>query len=311
MRDQEGSMSNRLAWAFALSAAIFVLELVGGLISGSLALLSDAGHVFGDALALGLSWFALRLAARPASAKATFGYHRVGIMVALINGTTLIVIAALIFREAYQRFFAPPEIGTTELLAIASVGLVANLAMAGLLRRGRRESLNIKSAWLHVLGDGLASVGVIASGLIIKLTGWNYADPTMSALIGLLILLGGLRVLREAGSVLLELPPRGLDLEEVARAMESVPGVLDVHDLHVWAITPQLIALAAHVRVEDQPLAATAGVCTALQARLRKLGIGHTTLQLECQGCGEGQTFCHRLEPLEEERASLGEEGLR
>lgn len=304
-------MTIRLTWALAISATIFVLELTGGLISGSLALLSDAGHLFGDALALGLSLFALRLAARPANAKATFGYHRVGILVALINGTTLIVMAVLIFREAYQRFFAPPEIKTTELLAIAAVGLIANLVMAGLLHRGRRHSLNIKSAWLHVLGDGLGSVGVIASGLIILFTGWNYADPLMSLLIGLLILFGGFRVLREAGSVLLELPPRGLDLEEVAREMGSVPGVLDVHDLHVWAITPQLVALAAHVQVEDQPLAAAAAVHAALQERLQELGIGHATLQLECHGCAEGRTFCHRLEPLEEEMANLREEGLR
>ncbi len=290
-------MTIRLTWAFGIASAIFVLELVGGFLSGSLALLSDAGHLFADVLALGLSLFALRLAARPANAKATFGYHRVGIMVALINGTTLIVLAALIFREAYQRFFAPPEIQTTELLAIASVGLAANLGMAFLLRRGRRTSLNIESAWLHVLGDSLSSVGVIASGVIIKFTGWNYADPLVSSLIGLMILLSGLRVLREAGSVLLEFPPRGLDPEEVIREMESVPGVLDVHDLHLWAITPQLVALAAHVRVEDQPLAASGEICAALQARLRGLGIGHTTLQLECHGCAEGRTFCHRLEP--------------
>lgn len=293
-------MSARLAWAFGISAAIFVLELVGGLISGSLALLSDAGHLLADVLALGLSLFALRLAARPANAKATFGYHRVGILVALINGTTLAVMAALIFREAYQRFFAPPEIKTTELLAIASVGLAANLAMAFLLRRDRRQSLNIKSAWLHVLGDGLASLGVLASGVVILFTGWNYVDPLISVLIGGLIIIGGLRVLREAGSVLLELPPRGLDLEEVVHAMESVPGVRDVHDLHVWAITPQLVALAAHVRVEDQSLATGGEVCAALEERLRKLGISHTTLQLECHGCSEGRTFCCWLEPPEE-----------
>ncbi|MCR4405022.1 MAG: cation diffusion facilitator family transporter [Candidatus Acetothermia bacterium] len=296
-------MTIQLTWAFAISATTFVLELVGGLLSSSLALLSDAGHVFADAVALGLSLFALRLAARPADAKATFGYHRVGIMVALVNGTTLIVIAALIFREAYQRFFAPPEIKTTELLAIAAVGLAANLAMALLLRRGRRASLNIKSAWLHVLGDGLGSLGVLASGVVILLTGWSYVDPLISVLIGGLIFIGGLRVIREAGAVLLELPPRGLDLEEVARAMESVPGVLDVHDLHVWAITPQLIALAAHVQVEDQPLAAAVEVCAALRERLRGLGIGHLTLQLECHGCAEGKTFCHLLEPLGESAA--------
>jgi len=198
--------------AFVISLTVFVLEVIGGILSGSLALLSDAGHVLADALALGMSWFALRLAERPASAKATFGYHRVGIMVALINGAALCVMAALIFREAYPRFFSPPEIQTTELLAIAAVGLVANLVMAKLLHAGHNHSLNVRSAWLHVLGDSLASVGVIIAGLVIRFTGWEYADPIISVLIGGLIFIGGVRVIRDASEVLLELPPRGLDM---------------------------------------------------------------------------------------------------
>lgn len=288
-------MSARIGWAFVISLTVFALEVIGGFLSGSLALLSDAGHVLADALALGMSWFALRLAERPASAKATFGYHRVGIMVALINGTALCVMAALIFREAYPRFFSPPEIQTTELLAIAAVGLVANLVMAKLLHPGHNHSLNVRSAWLHVLGDSLASVGVIIAGLVIRFTGWEYADPIISVLIGGLIFIGGVRVIRDASEVLLELPPRGLDMDAVLQAMKDVPGVRDVHDLHVWAITPQIPALAACVLVEEQSLAATKTLRASLEDRLRKIGIRHTTLQFECYDCSVGTTFCDRL----------------
>ncbi len=288
-------MSQRMGWTFTVSCLLFVLELVGGLSSGSLALLSDAGHVLADALSLGLSWFALVIARRPPSAKASFGYHRVGILVALLNGTTLVIMSALILREAVARFFLPVPIHTTELLIIAGVGLVANLVMAGLLHGGHEHSLNVKSAWLHVLSDTLASVGVIATGLVIRFTGWRTADPIMSVLIAALILAGGWRVLRAAGRVLLELPPPGLDLDEVARQMQSVPGVVGIHDLHVWAITPRILALAAHVQVQDQRLEATQPLLGALCARLREQGIEHTTLQFECDDCAEGEVFCNRL----------------
>ena len=289
-------MTTRMACAFAIALAIFVLELIGGLLSGSLALLSDAGHVFADVIALGLSWYALGLSSRRANAKATFGYHRVGIMVALLNGTMLIVVAVLIFREAYERFLAPAQIQTTLLLVIASIGFLANLAMVWLLHRGHRHSLNVKSAWLHVLSDSLASLGVIVSGLVILLTGWRYADPIASVLIGGLILVGGWRVIREAGLVFLELSPGGLDTEEVIRQMKGVSGVLDIHDFHLWMVTPQIVTLSAHIQVKDQPLAATQAILAELQSRLRGLGIGHTTLQVECHDCAFGETFCHQLE---------------
>jgi len=293
-------MTTRMACAFAIALAIFVLELIGGLLSGSLALLSDAGHVFADVIALGLSWYALGLSSRRANAKATFGYHRVGIMVALLNGTMLIVVAVLIFREAYERFLAPTQIQTTELLVIASIGLLANLAMVWLLHRGHQHSLNVKSAWLHVLSDSLASLGVIISGLVILFTGWRYADPIASVLIGGLILVGSWRVIREAGSVFLELSPQGLNAEEVIRQMKGVSGVLDIHDFHLWMVTPQIVTLSAHIQVKDQPLAATQAILAELQSRLGRLGIGHTTLQVECHDCAFGETFCHQLEAPEQ-----------
>jgi len=288
-----------MAVAFGISLAIFVMEVIGGFLSGSLALLSDAGHIFADAFSLGLSWYALNLLHRRANGRATFGYHRVGIMVALVNGTMLVVMAVLIFREAYERFLTPPRIQTTELLIIATIGLLANLVMVRLLHDGHRHSLNVKSAWLHVISDSLASLGVVISGVVILLTGWRYADPIASVLIGVLILIGGWRVIREAGAVFLELVPRHLDSDEVLREMRDVPGVLDVHDFHLWMITPQIAALAAHVQVKDQPLSDNEGIFIELQRRLQRMGIGHTTLQLECHGCALSETFCHQLEPLE------------
>ncbi len=277
--------------AFAISLSIFVLEFVGGWVSGSLALLSDAGHVLADAIALGLTWYALTLARRHSTGRATFGYHRAGVLVALLNGTMLIVIAVLIFSEAYERFRNPPQIQITTLLAIASIGLVANLSMVWLLHDVRRRSLNIRSAWLHVLSDSLASVGVIVSGVVIEVTGWTYADSIVSVLIGGMILAGGWRVIRDAGAVFLELAPRNLDSEEVLRVMREVPGVLNVHDFHLWMITPQIIALAAHVQVKDN--AVNAPIFAELQKRLQNLGIVHTTLQLERRDCSSGETYCH------------------
>ncbi len=290
-----------MGMAFAISITILVMEIVGGILSGSLALLSDAGHVFADAVSLGLSWFALNIARRPASSKATFGYHRVGIMVALLNGTTLIVMAVLIFLEAYKRFLSPVHIQTTELLAIAAAGLVANLVMVRLLHGGHQHSLNVRSAWLHVIGDSLASVGVIASGLVIIFTGWTYIDPLISVFIGGLILWGGGRVIREAGAILLELPPRGLDLDRVLGVMRRVPEVIDVHDLHVWTITPQIVALSAHVLVKDQPVTNTHTIGEHLREELASFGIEHATLQFECQDCQNGDTFCSKLNHCDEE----------
>lgn len=292
-------METRVAIALGISLTIFIMEIVGGFVSGSLALLSDAGHVLADAVALGLSLYALKLSRRSSNGVATFGYHRVGILVALINGTTLVVMAALIFREAYERFLAPPQIKITELLIIAAIGLAANLVMVWLLHRGHHHNLSIKSAWLHVMGDGLASLGVIISGLVIYFTGWAYADPIASIFIGILICIGGCRVIREAGSVLLELAPKHMNTEEIIHQMRKVSGVLDVHDFHLWMITPQLVALSAHIMVEDQSVSDTEVIFSELQVRLLDMGIEHITLQMECNSCGTNKTFCHQLKTFD------------
>jgi len=296
------TVEKRIAVAFGISLSIFALELIGGFLSGSLALISDAGHVLADAVALGLSWYALTLSRRHSTGKATFGYHRAGIMAALINGAMLIAMAVLIFREAYERFLTPPEIETATMLAVASMGLLANLSMVWLLRSAHSHSLNVRSAWLHVLSDSLASLGVIISGVIILLTGWRYADPIAGVLIGGLILVGGWRVIRDAGAVFLELAPRNLDSDDIVRVMRAVPGVVGVHDFHLWMITPQIVALAAHIQVEDK--AANEGIFTELEARLKDLGIDHTTLQLESRDCAPGETFCHMPQPAEHDSHS-------
>ena len=285
------TIERRIAVSFGISLSIVAVELIGGFLSGSLALLSDAGHVIADAVSLGLTWYALTLSRRHSSGKATFGYHRAGVMVALINGASLIVMAVLIFSEAYRRFLAPPPVNTSTLLAAASAGLLANLFMVWLLQDAHQHSLNVRSAWLHVLGDSLASVGVIISGIIILVTGWRYADPIVSVLIGGLILVGGFRILRDSGAVFLELAPRNIDSDDVLRVMREVPGVRNVHDFHLWMITPQIVALAAHVQVEEN--AADAPIFGELQERLQSMGIAHTTLQLERQDCSPGDTYCH------------------
>jgi cobalt-zinc-cadmium efflux system protein len=294
------TIERRIAIAFGISLSVSAVELAGGLLSGSLALLSDAGHVIADAAALGLSWYALRLSRRHSSGRATFGYHRAGVMVALINGGALIIMAFLIFSEAYRRFLAPPMVNTTTLLAVASIGLLANLITVWILQDVHQHSLNVKSAWLHVLGDSLASVGVIISGIIALVTGWRYADPIVSVLIGALILVAGLKILRDSGAVFLELAPSNIDSDDVLRAMREVPGVRNVHDFHLWMITPQIVALAAHVQVEEN--AVNAPIFAELQKRLQDMGIVHTTLQLERQDCSSGDTFCHLAGAVKQEK---------
>ena len=282
----------RLGIATGIALAVLLLELTGGFLSHSLALLSDAGHVFADALALGMSWFALRLAKRPANAKATFGYHRVGVLVALVNGVSLIVMATLIVREAYERFVSPVEIDTVQLIIFACLGLVANLVMVWLLHGGHRGNLAVRSAWLHVIGDSLASVGVVASGVVVMTTGWRFVDPAASVLIASLILFGGWRVARDAAGVLLEFPPRSLRPADLEAAILAVEGVKGVHDLHVWAITPQFPYLSSHLLVEEQSLLQAHEIVRSVENALKRLGIAHTTFQIECIDCSSEGAFC-------------------
>jgi cobalt-zinc-cadmium efflux system protein len=270
-----------------------VAQVVAGLWTGSLALLSDSAHVFLDLLALGMSYVALRLAAQPADDRHTYGFHRLQVLAALVNGATLLLVTFEIFREAWQRLRHPAPVLVGPMLVVAVIGLVANLLVAFVLGGHDHENLNVHSAFLHVLGDALSSVGVIVAGAIMAVTGWTLADPLASVLIGLVILAGSGRVLRGAVHILVEGVPEGLTVSKVGEVMGKVPGVAEVHDLHVWTVGPGYVALSAHVVLDDQALSQAQAVMDGLKESLRQsFGIEHTTVQFECGNCGQGTVAC-------------------
>ncbi len=282
-----------LAITFVLTAAFTIVEVVGGLITGSLALLADAGHMLSDTLSLGVALFAVWLAGRPSTPNRSFGYKRAEILAALFNGATLVAISIWIFIEAYHRFREPPEILGGWMLVVAAVGLVVNAAGAAILSRSGGESLNLQGALRHVVADILGSVGAIAAALVILTTGWYYADPIISALIGLLVLGSSWKLLRDSTNVLLEGTPRGIDADEVGRSMAASEGVQEVHDLHIWTITSGFPALAAHILVgRDENCHARRRDLEELLAR--EYGIEHTTLQVD--HIGDHQTTFHELQ---------------
>ncbi len=271
-----------LVIALAITALFLVAEVVGGLLTGSLALLADAGHMATDVAALALSLFAAWLARRPATPERSFGFLRAEVLAALVNAATLIAIAFFIFWEAFERLGAPPEVDSGPMLAVAVAGLAANAAAAWTLSRGggHAHDLNTRGAFLHVVGDLLGSLGAIAAALVMLATGWYLADPLLSAGIGLLILWSSWRLLRESVDVLLEATPAQIASEEVREALVAVDGVTGVHDLHIWTVTSGLIALSSHVEVSGaRPWEA---VLRDITATLReRFGIAHVTLQPE------------------------------
>jgi len=272
-----------LRLTLALTVAFTVVEVVGGIVADSLALLADAGHMLSDNASLGIALFATWLAARPAGPNRTFGYRRAEILAALFNGVTLVAISIWIFIEAADRFGDPPEVEAGLMLAVAAAGLAVNLLAAWILHGHAAGSLNVSAALRHVLADLLGSIGVLLAAAIILTTGWEYADPVVSVLIGLLILISSWGILRDSVGVLLEGSPAGTDVEEVGHAMAAMPGVNQVHDLHVWEITSGFPALAAHVLVgrETDCHAARRELETMLRERF---GLEHTTLQLDHEG---------------------------
>lgn len=240
-----------LLFAFLLIAAFMVVEVIGGLWTNSLALLSDAGHMLGDAAALGLSFLAVRFGARKATPERTYGYRRFEILAAFVNGLTLLVISIYIIIEAYQRLFAPPEILSGGMLAVAVTGLLVNVLAAWILMRGERDNLNVRSALLHVFGDLLGSVGAIAAALLIMSFGWTLADPIASLFVALLILMSGYRVTRDAIHILMEGTPNQVDVVALQHDLANVEGVKEVHDLHVWSITSEEYAVTCHVLIGE------------------------------------------------------------
>jgi cobalt-zinc-cadmium efflux system protein len=286
-------LERRFILSLALTGLILVAEVAGGLLTGSLALLSDAAHILLDILALAMSYAALRLAARPPDDRHTYGFHRLQVLAALANGATLALVAFGIFREAWIRFHQPAPVLAGPMLAVAVIGLAVNLAVALVLREHDRHDLNVRSAFLHVLGDALSSVGVIAAGVVILLTGWTLADPLVSVLIGLIILAGSGRVLRESLHILVEGTPAGMTAAQVGQVMGQTPGVSEVHDLHIWTVSPGYAALSAHVVLADQSLAQVQSVQNSLRQLLAdRFSITHTTIQFECANCGQGATTC-------------------
>ncbi len=271
-----------LVVALAITTTFFFVELAGAYISNSLALLADAAHMLTDIAAIGLALFAMWLAGRETRPERTFGYLRAEILAALVNAVSLIVLAIYIFWEAWRRFQEPPEVESGPLLVVAVAGMLANIAAAWVLSRGagHRDNLNTRGAFLHVLGDLLGSVATIVAALVIAFTGWYAADPILSVLIGGLVVFGAWSLLRESVDVLLEAAPRGVVIADVRRAMDAVPGVAGIHDLHVWTVTSGLTALSAHVETEN--LANWETCMKTLATMLREqFGIAHATLQPE------------------------------
>lgn len=285
-------MQRRLALAFLATLVVLVGEVAGGLASGSLALLSDAGHVLTDLVALGMSWYGLNQAERRSNNRMTYGYHRVGIFVAFINAATLIGIALIVLWEAYQRLMEPRPVSGPLMSTVAVAGLTVNLLVL-LALRGHGENLNVRSAFLHVAGDTLASVAVVASGLAITFGGWYWTDPATSVVIACIIVAGSLRILRESVNVLLEGAPGNVDVGEVLRSLYQMPGIKDVHHLHIWSITPEIKALSCHLSVDDVLVSQAAPVLANVNRMLeRRFAIGHSTIQLECAECDPNELYC-------------------
>lgn len=275
-----GSHRRTLIAVLLITLAIFVVQLVGGIVSGSLALVADAGHNFTDVAGIGLALLAISFAARPATDGRTFGYLRLEILAAVVNAVFLFAVAAYVLFEAIQRWSDPPEIASGLMLTIALVGLVANAISLWLLRDAQHESLNMRGAYLEVMGDLLGSVAVIVAAVVIALTGWTGADIVASVLIGLMILPRTFSLLRDATNVLLEATPKGVDMDHVRQHILDAPGVVDCHDLHAWTITSGMNVVSAHVVLAEgaDPSVALDALCACLAD---DFDIEHSTFQLE------------------------------
>ncbi len=283
------SISRGFVFAIGLTAVTLVAEVIGGFWTNSLALLSDAAHVFMDLFALVLSLAAIYLAAKPATDRRTYGWHRAEIFASLINSAMLILIGIGILHEAWLRFQHPEAVKSKEMFIIATIGLVMNLAAATRLHGHSHDDLNVRSAFLHVIGDAIASVGVILGGLVMLYTGWFVVDALISAVIALIIGWGSIRLLREAGHILLEGVPGHVQVDEVVTKMRAVDGVNDIHHLHVWSICSHISALSAHIDIEpDYRLRQGEIVGTIEQMLEHDYHITHTTLQGECSRCLSG-----------------------
>jgi cobalt-zinc-cadmium efflux system protein len=284
MQDNSSSIKRKLAIALAIASAVTLLEFFGGLLSNSIALLSDAGHVLSDVMAIALSLIAIRLASREHTQKLTYGYHRAEVLAALANGIMLAIIAAVLFREAYMRLLNPPSIDVPILLGVATIGLAANILMALVLKGAQKDSINVRSAFLHVFYDTISSIGVIIAGVIVFATQIYVVDPIIAFMISGLIVRGAVSILKESIHILLEGAPSGVNLQKIIAEIKNVNGVQDIHDLHVWTISSGLNACSGHIIVNDQTVSESARIIDEIGSILKtKFKISHTTIQIESE----------------------------
>ena len=283
-----GSLAKNLLWATAITSVIFFAELIGGILTNSLALISDAGHMFIDVASLVLSFVAIKISERPANSKKTFGFYRVEILAALINGATLLALSGFIIYEAIIRLKSPETVNSLPMMVIAFIGLAANIVSGALLHGDSHHNINARGAFMHIVGDALSSLGVIAAGAVIYFTGWQTADPLVSILIALVILKGAYGLVREAVDVLLESVPKNIDLNAVINEIRTTTCAIEVHHVHFWTISSGVYALAGHVRIKNMNVAETEGMAELVRVSLKeKFGIEHVTLQFECTECRE------------------------
>jgi len=292
----DSSVEKGLKVAIALTASFMLLEIFGGYISESLALLSDAGHMFRDAFALAISLFAINISKRLPTKTKTFGFHRVEIFAALINGFFLLVISVLIFFEGYERLLDPKEVLGGEMFIVALIGLIVNIYIATRLSGHGHFDLNVRSAYLHVIGDTLSSVGVVIGAIWIYFTGQYFVDPLLSFMIAGIIVFTSIGLVRDALMILLEFTPAGIDIDEVISEMKTVDKVKDVHSIHLWSVCSNVNVMDAHVYVDEELVGEAGHIIERLNERLEKFNIKHTTFQIECLECEDACTFkdiCH------------------
>ncbi|WP_139490636.1 cation diffusion facilitator family transporter [Brevibacillus dissolubilis] len=289
-----GKVTNKkvLFTSLLIITTFLIVEVIGGFLTNSLALLSDAGHMFSDSSALFLSLIAMYFAARPPSPQKTFGFYRFEILAALINGVSLVLISLYIFYEAYERLFAPEPVSSLSMVGIAILGLLANIAAAYVLMRGDiKNNINMRSAFLHVLGDMLGSVGAIIAGLLMWKYQWYVADPIISIIVGVLVLVSAWRVTKESVNILMEGTPSSVDTNQITNALASIPGVKSVHDLHVWTVTSGFDSLTCHIQVDDD-IPSYGILNEALAVLKEKFEITHATIQIENSSVVHGEMTC-------------------
>lgn len=283
----------RLVVSIFITVAFVLGEATIGYTSHSLALMSDAGHNFADALALGLSWYGIWIARKPSTQERTFGYHRVGILTALFNAVSLVAIALLIFWEAIDRLRHPEPVESTPMIVVALVAILLNTFISIWLRSGAKHDLNVRSAYTHMIGDAISAAGVVVAGVIVALTGASIADPIVSTLIGVLILFSSWGILKESIDVLLEAIPKGMNMASVEQTIGSVHGVLTVHDLHVWTVGSGMVCCSCHIMVNEQSVRSGENVLRSVTKELADhFGITHSTIQVEVEGCDPDDMYC-------------------